>query len=92
MRASHTISCSISARRTGWFAQVFHRGFHGIGPVKFHLEEVGGRLCLPAEDFVMQAMDCGFRIVASAGLRGDVLPSGMDAELAFHDSRQSWQA
>jgi hypothetical protein len=72
--------------------EVVYRGFHGIGPVKFHLEEVGGRLCLPAEQFVMQAMDCGFRITASAGLRGDVLLSGMDAELAFHDSRQFWQA
>jgi hypothetical protein len=71
--------------------EVIYRGFHGIGPVKFHLEEVGGRLCLPAEDFVMQAMDCGFRIVASAGLRGDRLLTGMDAELAFHDSRQFWQ-
>ncbi len=72
--------------------EVIYRGFHGIGPVKFHLEEVGGRLCLPAEEFVMQAMDCGFRIVASAGLRGDRLLTGMDAELAFHDSRQFWQA
>lgn len=72
--------------------EVIYRGFHGIGPVRFHLEEVGGRLCLPAEEFVMQAMDCGFRIVASAGLRGDVLLTGMDAELAFHDSRQFWQA
>jgi hypothetical protein len=72
--------------------EVVYRGFHGIGPVKFHLEEVGGRLCLPAEEFMNQAMDCGFRIVASAGLRGDRLLTGMDAELAFHNSRQSWQA
>lgn len=71
--------------------EVVYRGFHGIGPVKFHLEEVGGRLCLPAEEFVIQAMDCGFRIIASAGLRGDVLLAGLDAELAFHDSRQFWQ-
>jgi hypothetical protein len=72
--------------------EVIYRGFHGIGPIRFHLEEVGGRLCLPAEEFVIQAMDCGFRIIASAGLRGDVLLTGLDAELAFHDSRQFWQA
>lgn len=72
--------------------EVIYRGFHGIGPVNFHLEEVGGRLCLPAEELVLQAMDCGFRIVACAGLRGDRLLTGLDAELAFHDSRQSWRA
>lgn len=70
--------------------EVIYRGFHGIGPVSFHLEEVGGRLCLPAEDFLNQAMDCGFRIVATAGLRGDRVRTGMDAELAFHGSRQIW--
>lgn len=70
--------------------EVIYRGYHGIGPVKFHLEEVGGRLCLPAEEFLNQAMDCGFRIIVSAGLRGDRVLSGMAAELAFHDSRQVW--
>lgn len=70
--------------------EVIYRGFHGIGPVRFHLEEVGGRLCLPAEEFLVQAADCGFRIVATAGLRGDVVLAGKDAELAFHDSRRFW--
>ncbi len=70
--------------------EVVYRGFHGVGPVRFHLEEVGGRLCLPAEDMLNQAMDCGFRIIASAGLNGDRLLHGMAAELAFHGSRQPW--
>lgn len=70
--------------------EVIYRGFHGIGSVKFHLREVGGRLCLPAEEFLNQAMDCKFRIIATGGLRGDRVLTGMAAELAFHDSRQSW--
>jgi hypothetical protein len=51
-------------------------------------EEVGGRLCLPAEEFLNQAMDCGFRVVATGGLRGDRLLYHTDAEVAFHGSRQ----
>jgi hypothetical protein len=33
-------------------------------------------------------MDCGFRVVATAGLRGNRLLTGIDAETAFHSSRQ----
>ena len=36
--------------------------------MRFDLREVGGRLCLPAEAFLDQSMDCGFELVASAGL------------------------
>jgi hypothetical protein len=68
--------------------EVIYRGFHGIGPIRFHLEEVGGRLCLPAEEFLNQAMDCGFRVVATGGLRGDRLLYHTDAEVAFHGTRQ----
>jgi hypothetical protein len=68
--------------------EVIYRGMHGIGPVKYHLEEVGGRLCLPAEELLNQSMDCGFRVVATAGLRGNRLRTGIDAETAFHSSRQ----
>lgn len=70
--------------------EVIYRGYHGIGPIAFRLTEAGGRLCLPAEEMMNQAMDCGFRIIATAGLRGDRMLTGMDAELAFHGSRQSW--
>jgi hypothetical protein len=37
-----------------------------------------------------EAMDCGFRIITTGGLRGDRMLVGMAAELAFHDSRQCW--
>ena len=63
--------------------EVIYRGFHGIGPVKFHLEEVGGRLCLPAEELLDQAMECGFRIIATAGLQRGLLLTGSDAERRF---------
>ena len=44
--------------------------------MRFHLKEVGGRLCLPAEEFLDQAMECGFRIIVTGGLRGDLLLTG----------------
>lgn len=67
--------------------EVIYRGFHGSGPVRFHLKEVGGRLCLPAEEFLDQAMACGFRIVVTGGLRGDVLLTENAAEEAFRETR-----
>jgi hypothetical protein len=67
--------------------EVIYRGFHGIDPVRFHLREVGGRLCLPAEEFLDQALACGFEIILTAGLGGDHLLTGENARQAFHASR-----
>jgi len=67
--------------------EVVYRGFHGLGPVRFHLKEVGGRLCLPAEEFIDQAMACGFQLVATGGLRGDLLLTCEEAAAAFSESR-----
>ena len=77
-RSSDVVAC------TG----VIYRGFHGIGPVKFALKEVGGRLCLPAEELLDQAMSCGFRVVATVGIGGDRMLTGSKAEIAFLGSRQ----
>lgn len=49
--------------------EVAYRTYHGAGEIRFSLREVGGRLCLPAEAFLDQAMACGFELVACAGLR-----------------------
>jgi len=68
--------------------EVIYRGFHGVGSLSFHLEEVGGRLCLPAEELLNQAMDAGFKVVATAGVGGAKILAGLKAELAFHGSRQ----
>jgi len=67
--------------------EVVYRGFHGAGPVRFHLKEVGGRLCLPAEEFIDQAMACGFELVLTAGLRGDVILEKDDAREALNETR-----
>lgn len=67
--------------------EVIYRGFHGIPPVRFHLREVGGRLCLPAEEFLDQAMSCGFKLVLTAGLNGDRLLAGSEAHEAFLATR-----
>ncbi len=70
--------------------EVVYRGFHGIGPIQFHLEPSSGRLCLPAEKFLEQALACGFEVVASAGLRGDVVLLGEAAKDAFaHAAEES---
>ncbi|MBK1881849.1 hypothetical protein JIN85_05455 [Luteolibacter pohnpeiensis] len=68
--------------------EVVYRGLHGIGPIRFTLREVGGRLCLPAEEMISQALECGFEVVATAGLGGAKVLFGTAAEIAFHGSRQ----
>jgi hypothetical protein len=67
--------------------EVVYRGFHGIAPVHFHLREVGGWLCLPAEEFLNQALACGFEIILTAGLEGDILLTGAEAKRVFSASR-----
>jgi hypothetical protein len=67
--------------------EVIYRGFHGISPCHFQLREVGGRLCLPAEEFINQALNSGFQLILTAGLEGDVLLTGADAERAFRATR-----
>lgn len=68
--------------------EVVYRGFHGLGPVRFHLKEVGGRLCLPAEEFLDQALDCGFQLVLTAGLEDGHLQTGEEADEGFRTSRK----
>lgn len=67
--------------------EVIYRGFHGIGPVVFHLKEVSGRKCLPAEELLDQALGCGFHVHATAGLGDDRVLRGMAAEQAFMTTR-----
>jgi hypothetical protein len=68
--------------------EVVYRGFHGIGPVRFGLRDVGGRLCLPAEEFLDQALGCGFRLALTAGLGSDRMLTGEAAMEAFRRSRK----
>lgn len=72
-RTSDCLACS----------EVVYRGFHGIGPIRFHLEERGGRLCLPTEEFLKQALAAGFRVIATGGVRGEGLRRGAEAEADY---------
>ena len=70
--------------------EVAYRTYHGVGPVRFDLREVGGRLCLPAEAFLDQSMACGFELVATAGLgqsvQGGGVLEGAEARRAFESA------
>jgi hypothetical protein len=68
--------------------ELVYRSYHGIGPIRFELREVGGRLCLPAEEFLDQAMGRGFELVAAVGLQGQGVELGDAAMRAFERVRQ----
>lgn len=67
--------------------EVIYRAYHGEGGLDFQLIESGGRLCLPAEALLDQALEQGFRIVATANLGGGGLLTGTAAETALHSAR-----
>lgn len=67
--------------------EVVYRAYHGVGGLRFELRDVGGRLCLPAEEFLTQSLGGGFELVAAAGLRGEVLLSGSEALQALAETR-----
>lgn len=67
--------------------EVVYRAFHGQGGLHFELIPAGGRLCLPAEALIHQALEQGFRVVATCGIgKGGVL-RGRAAEMALHGTR-----
>lgn len=67
--------------------EVIYRAYHDCGGLHFQLREVGGRLCLPAEELIHQALEQRFEVVLACGIRGDGLLRGRQAELAMHSSR-----
>lgn len=67
--------------------EVVYRAYHGAGGLSFNLIETAGRHCLPAEELIQQALQQGFRIVASCGIGKGGWLSGRDAELALHRTR-----
>lgn len=68
--------------------EVIYRGFHGMGPVRFSLKEVGGRLCLPAEELIDQALASGFELLLAGGLKSGDLLDGNRAMEAFRETRR----
>ena len=69
--------------------EVIYRGFHGCGPIRFRLKEVGGRLCLPAEELIDQALQSGFEIIAIGGLGSESVLWSEEAVAAFLKSRKN---
>lgn len=67
--------------------EVIYRTYHDCGTLQFQLKEVSGRLCLPAEELINQALDQGFKVVLACGIGSGGLLRGQRAELAMHSSR-----
>lgn len=68
--------------------EVVYRAYHGCGRVAFSLLETSGRLCLPAEELIAQALAQGFSVVGVAGLGEEGgWKRGLAAETALHSSR-----
>lgn len=65
--------------------EVVYRAYHG--ELDLRLIETGGRLCLPAEELIDQALRLGFGIVATVNLGGGGLRTGSAAETALHGAR-----
>ena len=54
--------------------EVVYRGYHGIGPVSFELQQHAGRSCISAEDLIEQALGSGnFDKVADYGVAEDLI-------------------
>ncbi len=69
--------------------EVVYRTYHGVGGLAFSLVETGGRLCLPAEQLIAQALEQGFRVVAACGVGKNEIVTGTRAELVLHASRSA---
>jgi hypothetical protein len=67
--------------------EVVYRAYHRCGRLEFALTETAGRLCLPAEELISQALEQGFSVVGVVGIGGRGWRRGRAAELAFHASR-----
>ncbi|WP_379711600.1 YiiX/YebB-like N1pC/P60 family cysteine hydrolase [Haloferula chungangensis] len=76
-RCSDCIACT----------ELVYRAYHHCGPLEFSLREVGGRMALPAEELIHQALEQGFEVVASCNVGTAGILKGLKAELALHHSR-----
>jgi hypothetical protein len=64
-------------------SEVVYRSYHGIGPLRFQLEERGGRLCLSTEEFIKQSLAVGFQVIVAGGIRWGGLSFGVAAAAEF---------
>lgn len=61
--------------------EVIYRTYHGYAPVSFELLPKAGRVCIPAENLIDQALACGFTLIASCNVSLPVIHQG-EAALA----------
>ena len=64
-------------------SEVVYRSYHGIGPLRFQLEERGGRLCLSTEELIRQSLAAGFQVILAGGIRKGRLSIGVAAAAEF---------
>jgi hypothetical protein len=76
-RTSHRLACT----------EVVYRAYHHCGPLEFHLREVGGRLCLSAEELITQALSQNFDTVLTCGLSTGEIATGQHAYQSLLASR-----
>jgi hypothetical protein len=76
-RTSHRLACT----------EVIYRSYHQCGPIEFQLREVGGRLCLTAEELIAQALQQRFEVVLACGIGSAPMLFGQHAELALLSCR-----
>jgi hypothetical protein len=61
--------------------EVIYRTYHGYSPISFELIAKAGRVCIPAENLIDQALACGFTLVATCNVTPFTIHQG-DAALA----------
>jgi hypothetical protein len=61
---------------------VIYRTYHGYSPVFFELIPKAGRVCIPAESLIDQALACGFTLVATCNVTPSTINKG---EAAYAD-------
>ena len=60
--------------------EVVYRTYHGREPIGFDLVSQSGRLCLPAEELIGQALKSGsFQLVSAYGIQDDYFVDGEEA-------------
>jgi len=68
-------------------SEVIYRAYNGVDDISFELIQRSGRMCLPAEELLKQAMENGwFDLLLCYGVKDDELLSGEEAQAVVIDT------
>lgn len=67
--------------------EVIYRTYHGYSPISFELIAKAGRVCIPAENLIDQALACGFTLVATCNVTPFTIHQGEAALADLASSR-----